>query len=434
MFCLFQFSFFIFNANAQVTIGADRAPNDNAILELASANKGLLLPRVTLTDTETPSPLNNHVAGMAVYNTATAGADDVAVTPGMYYNDGTRWVRQQEATTSRTIVFVDTTNPNNANTRFDDVSPTDDDGNANVDFSDDASLKAKTAYLYVSTDGKIWIYNGTSYVAYNQPVSTAWYRMGTSVDAGENKKDIIWRNGGLFIGVSKSSMNTKFYTYGKSNTSNWVLGSNGYQQSYMGIISSTAIIDTPIAANPDSKFDQRGLFVTAYQEVPEGKTNNGVLIGQRVNAFRSSEQNQDNKGSLNTLYGMQINYGHIGQNNTLGTTEYSYGLYIAPYSSNGTINRMIDIYATSGSDDMNVTERWGIYILGTNKKNFIQGKLGVGAGSSSQIDVALNVVGYMKISGTDATAAANPQNGMIRYNSATSTFQGYANGEWKDFH
>lgn len=50
---------------------------------------GLLLPRIALTGTTNVSPLANHVAGMAVYNTATMGD----VTPHYYYNDGGKWVR-----------------------------------------------------------------------------------------------------------------------------------------------------------------------------------------------------------------------------------------------------------------------------------------------------------------------------------------------------
>jgi hypothetical protein len=39
------------------------------------------------------SPLTAHIAGMVVYNTATAGSGTTAVSPGFYYNNGTEWVR-----------------------------------------------------------------------------------------------------------------------------------------------------------------------------------------------------------------------------------------------------------------------------------------------------------------------------------------------------
>lgn len=76
--------------SAQVKIGGtDGTPNPDAMLEVEATDKGVLLPRVELESTTSASPLSNHVAGMTVYNTATAGN----VTPGQYYNDGTKWNR-----------------------------------------------------------------------------------------------------------------------------------------------------------------------------------------------------------------------------------------------------------------------------------------------------------------------------------------------------
>lgn len=69
-------------------------PNSNASLELGATNKGLLLNRVALSAANLPAPLSAHVAGMVVYNTATAGTAPDNVSPGMYYNDGVRWIRQ----------------------------------------------------------------------------------------------------------------------------------------------------------------------------------------------------------------------------------------------------------------------------------------------------------------------------------------------------
>ncbi|MFK8045068.1 MAG: hypothetical protein AB8B72_06215 [Crocinitomicaceae bacterium] len=67
--------------------------NPNAILDVESTNKGILLPRLALTATTNATPLTSHVQGMIVYNTATAGD----VTPGYYYNNGTVWVRIADA-------------------------------------------------------------------------------------------------------------------------------------------------------------------------------------------------------------------------------------------------------------------------------------------------------------------------------------------------
>ncbi|HEY1195188.1 hypothetical protein [Flavobacterium sp.] len=72
-------------------------PNKNAVLDLNNANgtntKGLLLPKVALTAINSALPMSDHITGMKVYNTATAGTGINAVTPGEYCNDGTQWVR-----------------------------------------------------------------------------------------------------------------------------------------------------------------------------------------------------------------------------------------------------------------------------------------------------------------------------------------------------
>lgn len=74
--------------NGQVGIGTD-TPNADALLELNSSDKGLILPRLNLVSLTNFSPLTAHVAGMIVYNTANVNN----VSPGLYYNNGTSWVR-----------------------------------------------------------------------------------------------------------------------------------------------------------------------------------------------------------------------------------------------------------------------------------------------------------------------------------------------------
>lgn len=78
------------SSSAQVKVGNNPTTiNANSVLEMESTNKGMLLPRLGLSSTSSFAPLAAHVAGMTVYNTATAGD----VTPGFYYNDGSKWVR-----------------------------------------------------------------------------------------------------------------------------------------------------------------------------------------------------------------------------------------------------------------------------------------------------------------------------------------------------
>jgi hypothetical protein len=82
------------DVKAQIRIGGSTTPNQNAVLDLnandtANGSQGLLLPRVALISTSDAKPLMVHVEGMQVYNTATAND----VTPGIYFNNGTKWIR-----------------------------------------------------------------------------------------------------------------------------------------------------------------------------------------------------------------------------------------------------------------------------------------------------------------------------------------------------
>ncbi len=72
-------------------------PNKDAALDLSNTtgnSKGLLMPKVTLSATNSPAPMSAHVQGMHVYNTNTSTLfNGYDVTPGEYYNDGTKWIR-----------------------------------------------------------------------------------------------------------------------------------------------------------------------------------------------------------------------------------------------------------------------------------------------------------------------------------------------------
>jgi hypothetical protein len=79
---------------AQLKVGNNPGTiNADAMLDIEATDKGVLIPRIALTSTNLAAPLVNHISGMIIYNTATAGTGITAVTPGVYYNDGTEWLR-----------------------------------------------------------------------------------------------------------------------------------------------------------------------------------------------------------------------------------------------------------------------------------------------------------------------------------------------------
>jgi hypothetical protein len=86
----------VIDNNGNVGIGTT-APHSAAILQLQATNKGFLPTQVALTSATSWSPLvGASVDGMLVYNTATAGTGQNAVSPGYYYWRAGRWRRFSE--------------------------------------------------------------------------------------------------------------------------------------------------------------------------------------------------------------------------------------------------------------------------------------------------------------------------------------------------
>lgn len=70
--------------NAQQGIGTN-TPDRSAAVEIKSASRGLLIPRVALMATNVPDPVDNPAESLMVYNTNTTITGDNDVTPGYYY-------------------------------------------------------------------------------------------------------------------------------------------------------------------------------------------------------------------------------------------------------------------------------------------------------------------------------------------------------------
>lgn len=76
---------------AQVGIGTT-TPNNGSILEVSTTNKGILFNQIKLVSSDNPAPLSNHQEGLWVYNTEQSGTYPNEVFPGLYYNDGEKWI------------------------------------------------------------------------------------------------------------------------------------------------------------------------------------------------------------------------------------------------------------------------------------------------------------------------------------------------------
>ena len=157
----------VYFANAQVGIGTP-TPNASAMLDITATNKGVLIPRVALTDASTPlAGAATHENSLLVYNTATAseGVEGKEVKPGFYYWFNGSWERVTSQTDLENIIgetnqeleniinLLQTAYPSN---NLDDSTTTGADlGGGMVYTPASGSTAAKIEYVY---------FNGTTYV------------------------------------------------------------------------------------------------------------------------------------------------------------------------------------------------------------------------------------------------------------------------------
>ncbi len=89
-----------YKSNFAQNVGVNNSgatPDVSAMLDIVALDKGLLIPRVTLTDINDAVTVPTPATSLMVYNTATAGVSPNDVSPGYYYNSGTTiapvWVK-----------------------------------------------------------------------------------------------------------------------------------------------------------------------------------------------------------------------------------------------------------------------------------------------------------------------------------------------------
>ncbi|WP_308992007.1 tail fiber domain-containing protein [Mariniflexile litorale] len=77
-----------YGINAQVGIGTT-TPKASSVLDITSTNKGVLVPRISLSSTSDNTTIASPTTSLLIYNNATV----LDVTPGYYYWGGSKWLR-----------------------------------------------------------------------------------------------------------------------------------------------------------------------------------------------------------------------------------------------------------------------------------------------------------------------------------------------------
>ncbi len=189
---------------AQMNIGSNTAPNANAALQVTSTNKGLLMPTLSLTATNAASPLSAFVAGMVVYNTATAGSGTTNVSPGFYYSDGVQWLK---LSTSNGSVVVNSSNSIDA---------------AILGYNPSTSATAASAAPATQAVGSTtatrrgtytYTANGHTYAAYTTTAAVTWYEAYTTAKnmggyLATFTSDDEWKNVETYLLTDANGFNT----------------------------------------------------------------------------------------------------------------------------------------------------------------------------------------------------------------------------------
>ena len=337
-------AFGVIQANAQTKIGdvPATAPNANAVLELSSSNKGFLLPRVALTSTTATLPMTGTIAaGMAVYNTASV-AD---VTPGFYYNDGARWVRL--ANTGSAGKPIDTT-----------------------------------------TDA--WVDNVTNTRVELGKTSTGAVR-------AANSEFVVNDNGSVGIGITGTTTGKVAIVENGTFSQGLLVTNAATDKSFTVGISGSAV---PTITN-NTSFASIGADARSTPRISSGVVNPGAAYGIVSAALRGS--GASDAGTLNAIYGLQIQFGH-GENSSSSTqTNAVYGLSVIPTARLGVIGNMYDVFIGDpvGTVGANITNHYSVYNF-SSSKSYYRSAVGIGTATPTTM---LAVVG-LPVFADNAAAAA----------------------------
>jgi hypothetical protein len=204
------------SAQGQVQLAGDLAGTADAPTVPALTNKlegtGTLnyVPKFSASKTLTNSLIFDNGTNVGVGTTSPGNKFEI--TQGTAGNSGLRFTNLNSTSTATTslskVLALNSTG---------DVILTNVPGTQNiVDFSTATptssgvvftpNTPADESVLYQSAvDNSMWTYNGTAYVTYTAPASTAWFTSGTTNDAGSSKTSNIYRTGNVGIGISTPS-------------------------------------------------------------------------------------------------------------------------------------------------------------------------------------------------------------------------------------
>ena len=109
---------------AQVGIGTE-LPNASTMLDISASDKGVLIPRVSLTNiTDNTTISNGNITSLLIFNTVTTSE----LSPGFYYWDGSQWQRLANSNDIENLIDIDQTLTNLVDNGDGTITYTNEDG------------------------------------------------------------------------------------------------------------------------------------------------------------------------------------------------------------------------------------------------------------------------------------------------------------------
>ncbi len=376
-------------AFAQIGINTN-SPDASSALDITATDKGLLIPRVTLTsDLNSPSPVTSPATGLLVFNT---GANQ---TVGLYFWDGSKWNLFNAGSASTDYWNLSGNAGTSPGTNF----------LGTTDNQDLAVYTNNAERMRVMADGRVVI--GATTPNYGTDLFSAignatqdWAINGYGNSCG------VYGNGGSY-GIYGSGGTYGLLGSVNSSSSYAVRGDNQDANGWGGIFAGsgqTPSILTGRSAGLSSKGSD-GVFASGA-----GSSGIGIIAGGNgVSTFSTIATGTGGAFTgFHGLYGKAIDpgtgIGVIGVGNN-GTTYYT--------TTTGTGG------AFSGVD--------GLYAYATNTSGF--GVIGVSYGASTYISISNGSGGsFTGYHGIITKAVNNSGTGVIGIGSNRSSYYLYSNG------
>jgi hypothetical protein len=404
------------------------APNAAAMLDIDASptnNKGLLIPRVALTATNSNSPVGaGVVTSLLVYNTVTAGTSPNNVYPGFYYWNGSSWISLSGFSGGNVWSLTGNAGTTIANNFIGtmDAQPLEFKVNNNISGYIDYNNTGNTGFGYLTLSSNIGTGNttfgfkalmantsGLKNTAFGYQALISNLTGSNNVAIGYNALSKYLHNKNTAVGDSALANNTDNGSGGDAQ--NTAIGYAALTTNTTGF-SNTAVGYEALYLNSTGNYNNaNGYYAMASNTTGAWNSANGAwaLYSNTTGNFNAAMGAQalleNTTGSNNTAVGFDaLEY------NTTGSFNSANGFYSLRYDSTGAYN------VGSGFQSLysNKTGSHNVAIGYNTLFNYMY------SGNTAIGDNALSV-------NTDNGSGADAQNTAIGYQSMTSTTTGFRN-------